>query len=71
MSRSGGRRHRLDAGAARNFDLPGRLSYERRSGGSARYPAGNDGDQSSETDDQHYAHDDNQDLERAHVPSFR
>ena len=33
----------------------------------AGYPAGNERDQSSETDDQHHTHYDDQDLERPHA----
>ncbi len=61
------RRHRLDAGAARNVDQRGgELTSSRGGGSAARHPARNDRDQSSETDDQHHAHHDNQDLERTH-----
>jgi len=66
------RRHRLDAGAAWDVDRRGGEPMSSRGGGSAaRYPAGNERDQSSKTDDQHHAHHDNQDLERAHAPSYR
>jgi len=40
-------------------------------GSAARNPAGNERDQSGKPDDQHHAHHDNQDLERAHAPSYR
>jgi len=65
-------RHRLDPSAARNVDRRGGELMSSRGGRSAaRYPAGNDHDQSSKTDDEHHAHHDNQDLERTHAPSFR
>src|SRR3984893_2749509 len=60
-------RHRLDASAARHVDWHGGELMNSRGGGSAaRYPAGNDHDQSSKTDDEHHAHHNNQDLERTH-----
>ena len=60
-------RHRLDTGAARNVDRRAVEPMSSRGGWSAaRHPAGNDNDQSSETDNEHQAHHDNQDLEGAH-----
>src|ERR1700730_6784451 len=60
-------RHRLDASAARNVDRRGgELMSSRGVGSAARYPTGNDRDQSCKTDDEHHAHHDNQDLERTH-----
>jgi len=65
-------RHRLDAGIARNVNRrAAKHASRRRPGSPARYPAGNDRDQSSEAHDQHHAHHDNKDLERAHAPSPR
>ena len=61
------RRHRLDAGAARNLDRwGGEPMSSRGCGSAARHPAGNDRDQSSETDGEHHSHHYNQKLERAH-----
>src|SRR5262252_3722776 len=61
-------RHRLDARAARNVDCrAGKHTDRGVRGSAARDPACDDGDQSSEADNEHHAHHYYQNLERAHA----